>query len=121
MKIDDYAQQAITTLSSDYAYGDANAQLMGMVLGLGGESGEVLEKFKKLLRDQQGTITETDKQAIIKELGDILWYVTAVRTCLARVLRRLLSATTPSSPAASSVVNCGVAGMTGRLCGLRML
>ena len=52
MKIDDYAQQAITTLSSDYAYGDANAQLMGMVLGLGGESGEVLEKFKKLLRDQ---------------------------------------------------------------------
>ena len=78
MKIDDYVQQAITTLSSDYAYGDANAQLMGMVLGLGGESGEVLEKFKKLLRDQQGTITEADKQAIIKELGDILWYVTAV-------------------------------------------
>ena len=73
MKIDDYAQQAITTLSSDYAYGDANAQLMGMVLGLGGESGEVLEKFKKLLRDHQGTITEEDKQAIIKELGDILW------------------------------------------------
>ena len=78
MKIDDYAQQAITTLSSDYAYGDANAQLMGMVLGLGGESGEVLEKFKKLLRDQKGEITELDKQAIIKELGDILWYVTAV-------------------------------------------
>ena len=70
MKIDDYAQQAITTLSSDYAYGDANAQLMGMVLGLGGESGEVLEKFKKLLRDHQGTITEEDKQAIIKELGE---------------------------------------------------
>ena len=82
MKIDDYAQQAITTLSSDYAYGDANAQLMGMVLGLGGESGEVLEKFKKLLRDQQGTITETDKQSIIKELCDILLYVTAVALLL---------------------------------------
>lgn len=89
MKIDDYAQQAITTLSSDYAYGDANAQLMGMVLGLGGESGEVLEKFKKLLRDQQGTITETDKQAIIKELGDILWYVTAVAHLLGSSLEEV--------------------------------
>ena len=113
MKIDDYAQQAITTLSSDYAYGDTNAQLMGMVLGLGGESGEVLEKFKKILRDQKGEITEVDKQAIIKELGDILWYVTAVAHLL-RVLRRLLSATTPSSPAASSAANCGVVGMTGK-------
>ena len=89
MKIDDYAQQAITTLSSDYAYGDANAQLMGMVLGLGGESGEVLEKFKKLLRDQQGTITEEDKQAIIKELGDIFWYVTAVAHLLGSSLEEV--------------------------------
>ena len=89
MKIDDYAQQAITTLSSDYAYGDANAQLMGMVLGLGGESGEVLEKFKKLLRDQQGTITEADKQAIIKELGDVLWYVTAVAHLLGSSLEEV--------------------------------
>lgn len=89
MKINDYAQQAITTLSSDYAYGDANAQLMGMVLGLGGESGEVLEKFKKLLRDQKGEITELDKQAIIKELGDILWYVTAVAHLLGSSLEEV--------------------------------
>ena len=89
MKIDDYAQQAITTLSSDYAYGDANAQLMGMVLGLGGESGEVLEKFKKILRDQKGEITELDKQAIIKELGDILWYVTAVAPLLGSSLEEV--------------------------------
>ncbi len=89
MKIDDYARQAITTLSSDYAYGDANAQLMGMVLGLGGESGEVLEKFKKLLRDQKGEITELDKQAIIKELGDILWYVTAVAHLLGSSLEEV--------------------------------
>lgn len=89
MKIDDYAQQAITTLSSDYAYGDANAQLMGMVLGLGGESGEVLEKFKKILRDQKGEITEVDKQAIIKELGDILWYVTAVAHLLGSSLEEV--------------------------------
>ncbi len=72
MKIDDYARQAITTLSSDYAYGDANAQLMGMVLGLGGESGEVLEKFKKLLRDQKGEITEVDKQSDYQRAGRYL-------------------------------------------------
>lgn len=39
-------------------------------LGLGGESGEVEEKIKKFLRD--GTL---DKEAVKKEMGDVLWYL----------------------------------------------
>lgn len=78
MNIDDYTQTALQTLSTDYAYGDITPQLMGMVLGLSDESGEVLGKFKKLLRDKQGLMTDEDKAEIVKELGDILWYIATV-------------------------------------------
>ena len=46
-------------------------------LGLG-ESGEVQGKVKKIIRDSGGVITEEAKKEISKELGDILWYVSAV-------------------------------------------
>lgn len=78
MKIDDYSKAALQTLSDDYAYGDITPQMMGMVLGLSDESGEVLGKFKKLLRDKKGALTDEDKKEIVKELGDILWYIASV-------------------------------------------
>lgn len=78
MEIGDYAKKALSTLSDDYEYGDITPQMMGMVLGLSGESGEVQEKIKKLLRDKRGKLSTEDKQELIKELGDILWYIAAV-------------------------------------------
>lgn len=41
-------------------------------LGLGGEAGEYSEKVKKLIRDGK-----FDKALAIKELGDVLWYLTS--------------------------------------------
>ena len=46
-------------------------------LGLTEEAGEVAGKIKKALRDDNGIITEEKKQALKKELGDCLWYITA--------------------------------------------
>lgn len=49
-------------------------------LGLCGEAGEVAENMKKCYRDDQSVITPARKEALKKELGDVLWYVGAICT-----------------------------------------
>lgn len=82
MDMDVYSKRAAATVSDEYQYGTITPQLMGMVLGLGGEAGEVQEKFKKLLRDKQGKLTDDDMAEIVKELGDVLWYVSVIADLL---------------------------------------
>jgi NTP pyrophosphatase (non-canonical NTP hydrolase) len=53
-------------------------------LGLAGEAGEVAEKIKKWIRD--GNL---DRDAIAKELGDVLWYIAAMATDLDLDLDRI--------------------------------
>ncbi len=48
------------------------------VLGLVGESGEVAEKFKKLIRDKDPKLTEEFKKEILKETGDVLWFISTL-------------------------------------------
>ena len=47
-------------------------------LGLGGESGEVLEKIKKIIRDDNHEVSEVKKEELSKEIGDVLWYIAAL-------------------------------------------
>lgn len=53
-------------------------------LGLLSEAGEVADKVKKLIRDKGIEVpTEVgvdDREAIKKELGDVLWYVAQIAT-----------------------------------------
>jgi NTP pyrophosphatase (non-canonical NTP hydrolase) len=54
-------------------------------LGLASEAGEVCDKIKKILRDQSSeglVISEQDADKIGAELGDVLWYVSALATDL---------------------------------------
>ena len=56
---------------------DSHAMLE-KVFGLVGEAGEVAEKFKKLLRDKDGVASDEDRRELMKELGDVLWYINSV-------------------------------------------
>ncbi len=44
-------------------------------LGLVGEAGEVADKLKKVIRDNDGVLTDPVRDAVAKELGDVMWYL----------------------------------------------
>ena len=71
MEIKEYEKQALQFAIYDQ-------KVIYPALGLNGEAGEVAEKVKKILRDKNGEITETDALEIAKELGDVLWYICAM-------------------------------------------
>ena len=56
-------------------YPDAGSNLLYPTLGLCGEAGEVAEKIKKMVRDDGGVLGDERRDALAKELGDVLWYV----------------------------------------------
>tara|TARA_X000001388_G_scaffold68283_1_gene56003 strand:- start:2202 stop:2534 length:333 start_codon:yes stop_codon:yes gene_type:complete len=65
--------QAYSKLVEDLIITSGNTRLTENTLGLCGEAGEVGEKIKKFFRDG-----EFSKEDIVKELGDVLFYVTAL-------------------------------------------
>jgi NTP pyrophosphatase (non-canonical NTP hydrolase) len=56
-------------------YPDKGHNLPYTMLGLCEEAGEAAGKVKKMLRDNDGQMTDEIKDLIIKELGDTLWYI----------------------------------------------
>lgn len=75
MNINEYQQQASKTA----IYQD---KVIYPTLGLVGEAGEIANKVKKILRDNNGELQENVRQNLIDELGDVLWYVAALATDL---------------------------------------
>lgn len=71
LTIQDYASQALTTdQRSD------SGSLMFPLLGLFGETGSLLSEVKKKQRDRASYLGYAG--AVVEELGDVLWYLTAV-------------------------------------------
>ena len=68
MKINEYQELAMRTLNQKL---DKKDVLINGVMGLCGEAGEAIDIVKKYLA--QGH--ELDKEKLIKELGDVAWYL----------------------------------------------
>lgn len=72
MTFDEYQKQALTTAIFNP---DPLMDKTIWVMGISGEAGEVLEKWKKIVAYKEGQISDEDKQELKKELGDVVWYI----------------------------------------------
>lgn len=75
MTANEYQVLAMKTLNKDL---DEREVLINGVMGLCGESGEVIDIVKKHI--SQGHPLNKDK--IIEELGDVMWYIAELATIL---------------------------------------
>ena len=76
MTFEEYQRESRKTAT----YQEHGREFWYPALGLAGESGEVVEKIKKLFRDDNGVLTSERKAILEKELGDVLWYLTQIAT-----------------------------------------
>ena len=87
MNVNDYQKEAMTLLNPALTEKEV---LMNALMGLCGESGEAIDLMKKHL--YQGH--DLDKEKLVKELGDIAWYLaeaaTGLNIDLGEVLQRNL-------------------------------
>ena len=71
--IDDYDKRAFALA----IYPGIGHNLTYPTLKLCGEAGEVAEKLGKVFRDSAGVIDNETRVLMLKELGDVLWYINA--------------------------------------------
>ena len=75
MRVNEYQEAAMATLNPAL---DKKDVLINSVMGLCGESGEAIDIVKKWM--MQGH--DLDKDHLIKELGDVAWYLAEAATAL---------------------------------------
>lgn len=73
MEINEYQEKALL-----FAQYPSEHRVIYPTLGLTGEAGEVSDKVKKVIRDNNGVIDDRRNREIAKEIGDVLWYCAAL-------------------------------------------
>jgi len=75
MKFNDFQAWVKTTLAAGYpSTYDHAIRMLYCACGLAGEAGEVANKVKKIIRDDNAYLGLERREMIIKELGGVLWY-----------------------------------------------
>ena len=72
MTLDEYQQLALATAVNDY---EPLMEKTIWAMGVAGEAGEVVEKWKKIVAYKDGKVTADDVAELAKELGDVVWYI----------------------------------------------
>lgn len=76
MQFREYQTSARTTA----IYPNIGKNFIYPTLGLVGETGEIAEKIKKVIRDGNEQMTDEKRTELAKELGDVLWYLAQLST-----------------------------------------
>ena len=74
-RMNEYQQTATT-----FAIYPGKGSFLGIVytvLKMNGEAGEIAEKVGKIMRDDASILSEEKREALLLELGDVLWYIAA--------------------------------------------
>lgn len=87
MTFDDYQKQALTTAIT---HPDPLMNKTIMAMGISGEAGEVLEKWKKIVAYKDGVVGDEDLQLFKKELGDVVWYIAVLADSLGLSLEEVM-------------------------------
>jgi NTP pyrophosphatase (non-canonical NTP hydrolase) len=72
--LNDYQRAALRTAAPKSKHNE----LFHLLLGLVGETGEIAEKAKKIIRDRDSDFSQWDAEDLKKELGDSLWYIAVI-------------------------------------------
>jgi NTP pyrophosphatase (non-canonical NTP hydrolase) len=72
--MNEYQQAALRTAAPK----DKLNEVFQLLLGLVGETGEIAEKAKKIVRDKDSDFAQWDVEDLAKELGDTLWYLAVI-------------------------------------------
>lgn len=72
MTFDEYQKSALKTAQNDYG---PLIQTTIWAMGVAGEAGEVIEKWKKIVAYKEGKVSDEDRKELAKELGDVVWYI----------------------------------------------
>ncbi|MFH1620887.1 MAG: nucleoside triphosphate pyrophosphohydrolase family protein [Patescibacteria group bacterium] len=87
MTFDEYQQKSRKTA----AYPDQGSNFVYPTLGLAGEAGEVSNKISKIFRDDNSQLTDSRREEVDRELGDVLWYLAQLATELRLSLDHIAS------------------------------
>ena len=77
MTLDEYQKKALSTNINPGTH-----VFFDRMFGLVGEAGEMADKVKKWIRDDQAEWDKLDKNVMMHELGDVLWYVATLAETL---------------------------------------
>ena len=72
MTFDEYQKKALTTAHN---HPDSLMNKTIWAMGVAGEAGEVVEKWKKIVAYKSGKVSPEDLAEFKKELGDVVWYI----------------------------------------------
>lgn len=87
MTFDEYQKQALTTA---VAHPDPLMDKTIWAMGIAGEAGEVLEKWKKIVAYKEGNISDEDHVELRKEMGDVVWYIAVLADSLGATFEEVM-------------------------------
>lgn len=88
MTFEDYQKAAVTTALK--SYDDEILQNSIWVMGIAGEAGEIVEKWKKAVAYREGKFSDDEFADFKKEFADVIWYIAVLAESLGVSLEEIM-------------------------------